>query len=202
MIGSDEWSSTYFKFLVELEDGPEPFLRDLRRLVRVPLLQDSVYAPILELVPDAFMEPVILDAFDKWLTRKKIAIKASLLLGDPFVSGTVLMWCIKEVIDDAMKVEAHVTYVSLMQELIGSHPKQYAGKSTKWIFKKCLRYVLDFINKAIALKRQLMLKAIFERAFVWHLLASIFTWNRELLMFSLPRPPEVNDLEDNVVFEG
>ncbi|KAL9684083.1 hypothetical protein QQ045_021515 [Rhodiola kirilowii] len=63
MIGSDEWSSTYFNFLVELEDGPEPFLRDSRRLVRVPLLQDSVYAHILELVPDAFMEPIVLDAF-------------------------------------------------------------------------------------------------------------------------------------------
>ncbi|KAL9686098.1 hypothetical protein QQ045_023553 [Rhodiola kirilowii] len=111
------------------------------------------------------------------------------------------MQCIKEVIDDAMKV-ADVTYVSLLQELIGSHPKQYAGKSTKQIFKKGSRYVLDFDNEAMSLKMQLMLKAVFEKVFVWHSLAPICIWNREHLLFSLPRPPEIDDLEDKGDFKG
>ncbi|KAL9675215.1 hypothetical protein QQ045_003416 [Rhodiola kirilowii] len=42
---------------VELDDGSEPFWRDTRRLVKVSLLQDSIYAPIFEFVPDALIEP-------------------------------------------------------------------------------------------------------------------------------------------------
>ncbi|KAL9690451.1 hypothetical protein QQ045_010849 [Rhodiola kirilowii] len=45
-------------------------------------------------------------------------------------------------------------------------------------------------------------KVIFKRKFACNLFASVFTWRRKFLVFALPRPPEVNDLEDKVQFKG
>ncbi|KAL9666900.1 hypothetical protein QQ045_001244 [Rhodiola kirilowii] len=56
-------------------------------------------------------------------------------------------------------------------------------------------------DEALQMMQQLVLQVVFVRKFVWNSIVFIFTWNNRVLLFSLPRPPEVSDLEGKVAFE-
>ncbi|KAJ0008120.1 hypothetical protein Pint_30185 [Pistacia integerrima] len=132
---TDEWPSKYSKFFVELDDGLEMSFTDKRRFAKVRLLKDPAsVAPISDLGPDALLEPMTVDEFTESLSKKKIAIKA-LLLDQSFISGVgnwvadevlyqarihplqisaslskescaTLLKCIKEVVQNAVEVDA------------------------------------------------------------------------------------------------
>ncbi|XP_044486568.1 formamidopyrimidine-DNA glycosylase isoform X2 [Mangifera indica] len=132
---TDEWPSKYSKFFVELDDGLEMSFTDKRRFAKVRLLQDPASVPpISDLGPDALLEPLTVDEFTELLSKRKIAIKA-LLLDQSFISGignwvadevlyqarihplqisanlskencATLLQCIKEVVQNAVEVDA------------------------------------------------------------------------------------------------
>ncbi|XP_022714798.1 LOW QUALITY PROTEIN: formamidopyrimidine-DNA glycosylase-like [Durio zibethinus] len=97
---NDEWPSKYSKFFVELDDGLELSFTDKRRFARVRLLEDPTSVPpISELGPDALFEPMTVDEFTEFLSKKKIAIKA-LLLDQSYISG-IGNWIADEVLYQA-----------------------------------------------------------------------------------------------------
>nr|AGT16932.1 formamidopyrimidine-DNA glycosylase [Saccharum hybrid cultivar R570] len=132
---TEEWPSKYSKLFVEMDDGLEFSFTDKRRFAKIRLLDNPEAAPpISELGPDALFEPIKLDEFMKSLGQKKGPIKA-LLLDQSFISGIgnwmadevlyqarihpgqtaskiskdkceILHQCIKEVIEESLKVGA------------------------------------------------------------------------------------------------
>nr|AGT17410.1 formamidopyrimidine-DNA glycosylase [Saccharum hybrid cultivar R570] len=118
-----------------MDDGLEFSFTDKRRFAKIRLLDNPEAAPpISELGPDALFEPIKLDEFMKSLGQKKGPIKA-LLLDQSFISGIgnwmadevlyqarihpgqtalkiskdkceILHQCIKEVIEESLKVGA------------------------------------------------------------------------------------------------
>ncbi|CAD6247234.1 unnamed protein product [Miscanthus lutarioriparius] len=132
---TEEWPSKYSKLFAEMDDGLEFSFSDKRRFAKIRLLDNPEAAPpISELGPDALFEPIKLDEFMKSLGQKKGPIKA-LLLDQSFISGIgnwmadevlyqarihpgqtaskiskdkceILHQCIKEVIEESLKVGA------------------------------------------------------------------------------------------------
>ncbi|XP_057967785.1 formamidopyrimidine-DNA glycosylase isoform X4 [Malania oleifera] len=111
---TDEWPSKYSKFFIELEDGLELSFTDKRRFAKVRLLKDpAAVPPISELGPDALLEPMTVDKFISFLSKKEIAIKA-LLLDQHCVAG-IGNWIADEVLYQA-KIHPLQIAASLSQE--------------------------------------------------------------------------------------
>ncbi|CAA7013717.1 unnamed protein product [Microthlaspi erraticum] len=111
---SEEWPSKYSKFFVELDDGLELSFTDKRRFAKVRLLENPASVrPISELGPDALLEPMTVDAFEKSLAKKKITIKP-LLLDQGFISG-IGNWIADEVLYQA-RIHPLQTASSLSKE--------------------------------------------------------------------------------------
>ncbi|KAG0523219.1 hypothetical protein BDA96_07G105000 [Sorghum bicolor] len=115
---TEEWPSKYSKLFVEMDDGLEFSFTDKRRFAKIRLLDNPEAAPpISELGPDALFEPIKLDEFVKTLSQKKGPIKALLLDQARIHPGQtaskiskdkceILHQCIKEVIEESIKVGA------------------------------------------------------------------------------------------------
>ncbi|KAJ0075442.1 hypothetical protein Patl1_34599 [Pistacia atlantica] len=173
---TDEWPSKYSKFFVELDDGLEMSFTDKRRFAKVRLLKDPASVPpISDLGPDALLEPMTVDEFTKSLSKKKIAIKA-LLLDQSFISGignwvadevlyqarihplqisaslskescATLLECIKEVVQNAVEVDADCSRFPLkwlFHFRWGKKPGKVSGK-----IPMTMQFMLQVIEKAI-----------------------------------------------------
>ncbi|CAA7028569.1 unnamed protein product [Microthlaspi erraticum] len=111
---SEEWPSKYSKFFVELEDGLELSFTDKRRFAKVRLLENPAsMRPISVIGPDALLEPMTLDEFEKSLAKKKMTIKP-LLLDQGFISG-IGNWIADEVLYQA-RIHPLQTASSLSKE--------------------------------------------------------------------------------------
>ncbi|KAJ0785287.1 putative DNA-(apurinic or apyrimidinic site) lyase, DNA-formamidopyrimidine glycosylase [Helianthus annuus] len=84
---TDEWPFESSKLFIELDDGLELSFIDKRGSAKVRLLENpATAAPISELGPDAFLEPMTKDELFEALSKKKVAMK-TLLLDQSFISG-------------------------------------------------------------------------------------------------------------------
>ncbi|MFS7909820.1 putative DNA-(apurinic or apyrimidinic site) lyase, DNA-formamidopyrimidine glycosylase [Helianthus anomalus] len=90
----------YSSYYYDLDDGLELSFIDKRRSAKVRLLENpATVAPISELGPDAFLEPMTEDELFEALSKKKVAVK-TLLLDQSFISG-IGDWIADEVLYQA-----------------------------------------------------------------------------------------------------
>ncbi|KAJ0603560.1 putative DNA-(apurinic or apyrimidinic site) lyase, DNA-formamidopyrimidine glycosylase [Helianthus annuus] len=97
---TDEWPFECSKLFIELDNGLELSFNATRQSAKVRLLENpATVAPISELGPDAFLEPMTIDELFDALSKKKVAIK-TLLLDQSFISG-IGDWIADEVLYQA-----------------------------------------------------------------------------------------------------